>query len=325
MKKCLALLLVLFTFVSSACALEITDEDFDYWYEQMTYLVDEIGIRKMGYPGEKEACEYLRGVFEDFGYSYEEETLYEVHAPVPEWNIDDSTTLVAVKPARNENAKILTLCAHYDSVYEGARDNASGVAALLMLMRIYSEQESLDDTELRFIAFSAEESGHQGSTAYCNSLTEDEIARSIGTFNVDILTVDVWEELCFAIDTMGERTDDGYVTGSIEEPAYNRVALATLAAMEELGYYDEADLDVTWCLPRHMGASDHESFHLVGIDSANICFHRPMKEHGWPEFMHTPSDIMGDFDLDRTWQALETLYTAFDGLAKDHTYGDSIQ
>ena len=323
MKKLLSSLLSLLMLCTApAFALEITDEDCDYWYQEMTYLVDEIGIRKVGFPGEITARDYLRSVFEGYGFSYEEGTLFEIHAPVPEWNIDDSTSLVAIKRAKNENPNILTLCAHYDSVYQGARDNASGVAALLMLMRIYAEQDAFDDTELRFIAFSAEESGHQGSTAYCAQLTEDEIARSIGVFNVDIITVDVWEELCFAIDTVGMRTEAGYVTGSIASPAYNRVALATLAAMEETGYYDEADLDLTWCLPRHMGASDHESFHLVGIDSANICFHRPIKEHGWTEFMHTPSDVMGDFDLDRTWQALETLYTAFDGLANDPTYGD---
>ena len=37
--------------------------------------------------------------------------------------------------------------------------------------------------------------------------------------------------------------------------------------------------------------------------------------------MHTPSDVMGDFDLERSWQALEVLMTAVEGLAADHSYG----
>lgn len=68
--------------------------------------------------------------------------------------------------------------------------------------------------------------------------------------------------------------------------------------------------------------SDHESFHLAGIDAANVCFRGNVAQGGgWPEFMHTPSDVMGDFDLERSWQALEVLMTAVEGLAADHGYG----
>lgn len=317
MKKAFALFLSLLILmgIPSAFALEISDDDFDYWYDQLVYLTEEIGVRRVGTEGEQTACEYLRGVFEDFGFSEEDGTLYEVYASVPKLEVYDNVSLVAVKPAQNENPDILTLCAHYDSVYEGARDNASGVAALLMMMRIFAAQEPLPDTELRFIAFSAEETGHQGSAAYCDLLLQDEIDRSIGVFNVDIITVDAWEELCFSIDTMGMRTEDGYVSGTPDAPAYNRVALAVLEAMQESGYYDEDDLNVTWCLPRHRGESDHESFHGIGIDSANICFHYPVPENGWPQLMHTPEDVIGDFDLERTRQALDVLYTAWQGFA----------
>jgi len=30
---------------------------------------------------------------------------------------------------------------------------------------------------------------------------------------------------------------------------------------------------------------------------------------------------MGDFDLNTSWTALNVLYTAVDGLTRDHTYG----
>ena len=47
-----------------------------------------------------------------------------------------------------------------------------------------------------------------------------------------------------------------------------------------------------------------------------------MAEGGsWPGVMHTPEDVMGDFDLERSRQALEVLLTAVEGLAADPDYG----
>lgn len=333
MRRLMVLLLLLSMLLSFsfASALEISDDDFDYWYEEMEYLVDEIGNRTVGSPGEKAALEYLRGKFQEYGYSYDDGSLVDSHKSFRYFNsdlqdfveIDDAVSLVAIKRAKTAQPKIVTISAHYDCNYSGARDNASGVAALLMLMRMYADAEPFEDTELRFIAFTAEETGHQGSLAYCEQMTDDERLRTIAAFNIDIITVDIWEELCFAIDTFGMRTPGGYVTGRVNYIAYNRVALAMLAAMEELGYYPEEDLNLTWCLPRNMGGSDHESFHMFGMDAANICFHYPVtNKGGWPQYMHTENDTMGDFDYDRTRQALDTLYTAIDHLSNDHSYGD---
>ena len=119
------------------------------------------------------------------------------------------------------------------------------------------------------------------------------------------------------------QTEAGYVSGTVESPAYNRAALALLAAKEELGVFPDEDEDWNWCRPRHLGMSDHESFHLYEMDSVNVCFRGNSEGHGrWPEFMHTPSDVMGDFDLDASLTALNVLYTAVHGLAEDHAYGN---
>lgn len=41
--------------------------------------------------------------------------------------------------------------------------------------------------------------------------------------------------------------------------------------------------------------------------------------------MHSPDDgIIGDFDWDRTYQALDTLMLAVEGLAQDPEYGGGI-
>lgn len=322
MRKLLSLLLAfLLCFGSSASALEWTEAEVETWFDDMVYMVEEIGLRKVGRPGEKIACDYLRQRFLDMGFSYEDGTLQDSLCRAAQ-KYDESTSLVAIKRAKNENPQIVTICAHYDSNSEGARDNASGVSAMLLLAEKYAGMEPFDNTELRFIAFAAEELGMHGSAAYCAQLTPDEAARCLAVFNIDIITVDVWEPLAFSIDTMGMRANGAYVSGTDEQPAYNRTALAMLQAMEEMGTYPIEDEDFTWCLPRHWGQSDHEPFHNAGIDAANICFHGTRADGGkWPEFMHTPSDIIGDFDFNRTWDALNAVYTAVDGIANDHSYG----
>lgn len=323
-KRFAGTLLLLLMMLCSASALELSEADFDFWYQEMTALVDEVGTRKVGTPGEQAGYEHMVQAFDRLGYSFERGNLLQSSSLAQGWSTAESLSLIAVKPAENAQPQIITVCAHYDSLAPGARDNASGVAAMLTLCKLFSQEPAYADTELRFIAFSAEESGHQGSLTYCAELTPDENQRSLATFNIDILVTDVWEEnRAFSMDTMGMRTDAGYADGTADSPAFNRPALALLAAREELGVFPEEDEDWNWCLPRHLGMSDHESFHLSGIDAVNVCFRGNSEGHGrWPEFMHTPSDVMGDFDLDASWTALNVLYTAVDGLAANHTYGN---
>ena len=323
MKKCMICLLATMLLLSSAHALEVSSDDLDYWYEQMRILVEDVGSRKAGTAGEKLAHAYLESHFRELGFSPEDGTLKQSVCINP-WSETESYSLIAIKPALNPDAQILTVCAHYDSHGPGARDNASGTAAMLTMCRLFSGMAPYADTELRFIAFSAEESGHQGSLGYCAELTADELARSLATFNIDILVMGVEEEnRALSMDTMGMRTADSYVNGSANSPAFNRAAKALLSAMDETGYFTPEDEEVLWCGPRHLGDSDHESFHLSGVDAVNYCFRGTTASGGrWPDLMHRSGDAMGDFDINRTWEALDILYTALDGLANDPSYGD---
>ena len=323
MKKWFTFLLAVMLLCSSAYALEVSGDDFDFWYEQMRILVEDIGGRTVGSEGEQAAFEHIENVFAELGFSREKGTLWESSCINP-WSNTESLSLVAVIPALNPDANILTVCAHYDSHGPGARDNASGVAAMLTMCKAFSAMEPYADTELRFIAFSAEESGHQGSMSYCAGLTDDEKARSLAAFNIDILVMGIEEEdRALSMDTLGMRAAGGYVDGSTDAPAHNRAALALLNAMDDTGYLLPEDEEVLWCGPRHLGESDHESFHLVGIDSVNLCFRGTTASGGtWPYLMHTPFDVMqDDFEINRTWEALDILYTALDGLANDPAYG----
>lgn len=136
--------------------------------------------RPVGSQGEANAVQYLKERFEAMGYAV---TLQ----PYTDSQGRSGHNVVAVKEASSPDADILILSAHHDSVPTayGASDNASGVAALL-----YAAQALRDvptDTQVRFISFTDEESGKNGSRAYTASLSEEEKDRMIGDIQFDML------------------------------------------------------------------------------------------------------------------------------------------
>jgi Zn-dependent M28 family amino/carboxypeptidase len=77
-------------------------------------------------------------------------------------------------PGKKGGGEVILIGAHYDSVYgsPGANDNASGVAALLELARVFKEVKP--PVNLRFVAFVNEEPpfffwGNMGSMIYAKS------------------------------------------------------------------------------------------------------------------------------------------------------------
>ena len=316
-KRLLIFLLCLFP-CCAAGALEISDEDFDFWYDTMACLVEEIGTRTVGNPEERDTYDYIYGLMEEFGYSEDDGTLFESCSVAEEWTVEESISLIAVKPAKNPDPQIITICAHYDSLSPGARDNASGAAAMLTLCRLFAERDAFDNTELRFIAFSAEETGHQGSLAYCAELSSDERDRTAAVFNLDILAIGTDEHgQAFSLDTYGMRTPDGYQTGKADQPAVNLAARAMLNAMRQTGAYPPEQEGSSWCGVRHFGMSDHESFHYYRMDAVNVCFRgNPAQGGEWTALMHSEADNLDSLDLPRSRDALNAVYTAIDLLGE---------
>lgn len=315
---CAALVLA----ASCACA-ELSRAELDDWYGQMRYFVEDIGARQVNTEGEREAAAYIYAQLEEMGYSEDEGTLHTYTADMVQMDNVQIEVYEAIRPALSEDANILIIGAHYDSWVPGARDNASGIAAMLMLARLFAARTPYENTELRFVAFSAEEYvNHEGSNAYTDNLLEEEKERVIAMFNLDIVTVGREEpQQVLSLDTLGMRTPDGYVQGSEEAPAMNRVALAVRRAVAEVGGFEEAGVD--YCVPRHLGMSDHEAFDAAGIDAGNFCFRGNVAEGGhWPQKMHQESDTLDGLDIPRSERALQVLYTAVNGLAIDPSYGD---
>ena len=231
--------------------------------EHIRYLSEDIGPRVAGTDEEKQAAEYIKNEFERLGFE----------VSTQEFDIRDDQTsqnVIAVKkPEDIENPEIVYVTAHYDSVPEspGANDNGSGTGTLLELARIWNNVST--DKEVRLVAFGAEEIGLVGSAHYVDQLTQDEIDRSAGNFNMDM------------VGTSWEPATQLYVNVVDGEP--NLVWQFAEEAAEKL------DNDTLFLYER--GASDHVSFHNAGIDAANFIWREPGTAALEP-YYHTPQDTM---------------------------------
>lgn len=134
------------------------------------------------------AMEYVMDKLAAYGYQVEQQRFeYDTtDFDTGERLTFQGTNLIAVKKADiDPTGDILILGAHYDGVagMPAANDNGSGLSVLLELARVLQYLPS--DTEIRFVAFDAEEDGLYGSMEYVGRLTDTQ--NIIGMLNFDML------------------------------------------------------------------------------------------------------------------------------------------
>ena len=117
-------------------------------------------------------------------------------------DIGKAYNIVAALPGKSKPNELIIFSAHYDhvgtkeinfqgrkgagvgdSIYNGANDNASGVAAMIALARYFGQLKNNERTIL-FIAFSAEELGLIGSRALASDLNPNNI---VAMLNLEML------------------------------------------------------------------------------------------------------------------------------------------
>jgi Zn-dependent M28 family amino/carboxypeptidase len=108
------------------------------------------------------------------------------------YHFDNSLfNVIGILDGKTRPTEAIIISAHYDHVpsdmnlYNGANDNASGVAALLSLVDYYAKTGNNARTII-FCAFSGEELGLVGSTAFAKIIDEEQIVAMI---NMDMVGV----------------------------------------------------------------------------------------------------------------------------------------
>ncbi len=200
----------------------------------------------------------------------------------------ESQNVIATrKPNKSDNAGIIYITAHYDSVpyAPGANDNASGTAMMLEFAKILKAYPI--DKEIRFIACGAEEIGLDGSYYYVGNLSQNELNRSVANFNMDMIATSYGPcNILYADTTDGQP---------------NLVTEASAASGIRLG---NNILEVG-----RGSSSDHAPFGQKGIPAA--CFIWGDEDGNLEPWYHQPEDtIKINISLDRLQQAGEMVGAA---------------
>ncbi|MFZ4622372.1 MAG: M28 family peptidase, partial [Bacteroidota bacterium] len=190
------------------------DRSFDDWYEQQRHFRFE-EVRQLSAPSENLNIllnpKLVPFLFTDAPYSFDEITAMEkthsiksfplvlrgsFHGKFREREFLSSNIIGYVEgsdPALKDSYLLLT--AHYDhlgigipvegdSIYNGVFDNASGVAALLEIARVFSLPEHRPKRSVLFIFLTGEERGFIGSQYYCLNPVVP-LYRTIANINID--------------------------------------------------------------------------------------------------------------------------------------------
>jgi Zn-dependent M28 family amino/carboxypeptidase len=124
--------------------------------------------------------------------------------------IAQAENVIAVLPGAVRPDSYVYIGAHYDhlgvaadgQVFNGADDDATGVAAVLEAARLFSAAGIRPQETVVFVAFTGEEAGALGSKALCRSLDATGLAARSMLLNMEVLGakegagtyLDVWDE-----------------------------------------------------------------------------------------------------------------------------------
>ncbi len=189
------LLLAFITFSGIACSQHpVQETGQNRLLKDVAYLAsDELKGRDVGEAGNKVAAEYIKQRFKDlglepFGNSFSREFSFSDRNE-KKYN---AANIIGYVQGNSKNAKYIVITAHYDHVgvhdgkiYNGADDNASGVAALMSMAEYISKNQP--QNHIIFAALDAEEKGLQGAKAFVENppIPKEKIALNL---NMDMVS-----------------------------------------------------------------------------------------------------------------------------------------
>tara|TARA_R110000868_G_scaffold374220_2_gene638598 strand:+ start:3708 stop:4754 length:1047 start_codon:yes stop_codon:yes gene_type:complete len=251
---------------------------------------DDMEGRRVGTPGSERARAYIISRFEAIGL----EPIGESYVSSFDFERRDGTSLtganiIARLRGTGDSSRVMVLSAHYDhlgqrgeEIWNGADDNASGVAALLASAADFAANPPEHD--VIFVAFDAEEAGLRGARAFVAS---PPVPIETITFNLNLDMVAMSDERIL------------WAVGTYHYP-FLIPMVETVAARSTVNLpmgFDEPseDHEADWT-----NATDSGAFHAVGIPFIylGVDYH--------PHY-HEPTDTYENMTLDFFQDASETI------------------
>jgi len=193
-----------------------------------------------------------------------------------------SCNIIAELKGNEHPGEVIVIGGHYDTVpgVFGAADNASGVALVMELARLYAQRGS--KRTLRFVAWGAEEGGLLGSSHYVKRLKkQDQQMRKSESFVAERDSTELDRHLfCVNLDTLGMALGHNscYVLGPPEVTA----AMSVLS--KELGIPHQVSEEID--------GSDHLPFARVGVPNISL-----VREGPPLAYIHTSDDTIDLIDV----------------------------
>lgn len=155
--------------------------------EVINYLCsDEIKDRQFRSDGNQKVSEYINNLYKEMNLEFVFEDSYFSSFNCDLININN----IIGKISGENNKKAIILTAHFDAVYNGAVDNASGVSAVIEIaknLKEFSKTNKLNQ-DVIFLMTNAELYGYRGSEEFILKLPELEYD-NIYNINVDCIGV----------------------------------------------------------------------------------------------------------------------------------------
>ncbi|MBV1888150.1 MAG: M28 family peptidase, partial [Urechidicola sp.] len=152
-----------------------------------TLADDAMEGRKAGTEGADKAAQYIESEFKRIGLEFfSDATSYRQNF---EYKGLDLFNVIGYLPGKSKKEELVIISAHYDhlgiesgvegdSIFNGANDNASGVAAVLTLAE-YFKEENKNERSILFVGFTAEEMGIVGSNYFGTTIDPEKIVTGI--------------------------------------------------------------------------------------------------------------------------------------------------
>ena len=258
---------------------------------------DAMQGRKPGSSGHHAARDLITNRFHSLGLKAFSENFQQVFSFHQGFQQQAGYNLIAWLEGQKFPDSFIVITAHYDHLgkrgrdtFNGADDNASGVAALLALAKYFAQ--SPPKHSLIFVATDAEESGLHGADAFISNspVKLEHIALNI---NMDMLGIGGKRHQLYALPAKDQSLTKAWLKQQAPRYRYQSMnlrigapsATRTLGIMNKVDWYE---------------ASDHASFARVGIPY--IYFGTDVHK-----YYHQPSDTYSNINHDFFSAALHTI------------------
>ena len=194
-------------------ALEFAKQmDIDLMMDDVAWLADDARQgRATGFPGEDAAGQWLIERYQSLGLQVFKQMGLSDYIHKFTFPYDDEylhgENIIGVLPGGIKADEFVVISAHYDhlgiedgEIYNGADDDATGVAVVLEMARLFAQSNLRPQKSIVFIAFTGEEIGHVGSGNFCYEIFMQRLVEKLTVLNLEMLGavrdtyVNIWDQ-----------------------------------------------------------------------------------------------------------------------------------